>query len=85
MKVYHYTNIETLGLILKNRTIRFNRLDHVDDVDEYIHGSGPYDTKLGLYTFVSCWTKDREKNPDLWKRYGDGFRGVRIGLEEKLF
>ena len=85
MKIYHYTKIETLRLILKNRTIRFNRLDHVDDVDEYIHGSGPYDTKLGLYTFVSCWTKDREENRDLWERYGDGYRGVRIGLEEDLF
>ena len=34
MRIYHYTNIETLALILKNRTIRFNRLDHVDDLEE---------------------------------------------------
>lgn len=33
MKIYHYTNIEALALILKNQTIRFNRLDKVDDID----------------------------------------------------
>ena len=32
--LYHYTNIETLALILKNRTIRFNSLDRMDDLQE---------------------------------------------------
>lgn len=32
--LYHYTNIETLTLILKNRTIRFNSLDKMDDLQE---------------------------------------------------
>ncbi len=36
MKVYHYTSIETLALILKNKSIRFNRLDCVDDLEESI-------------------------------------------------
>lgn len=84
MKIYHYTKIETFGLILKNKTIRFNRLDQVDDPDEYIHGSGPYDTKLGPYTFVSCWTKQKEEIPDLWEKYTEN-KGVRIGLPEELF
>ena len=34
MRIYHYTNIESLALILKNRTIRFSRLDKVDDLEE---------------------------------------------------
>lgn len=34
MKIYHYTSIETLALIIKNKTIRFNRLDFVDDCEE---------------------------------------------------
>ena len=34
--IYHYTNIEILALILKNRTLRFNRLDKVDDPEESI-------------------------------------------------
>ena len=29
--LYHYTSIETLALILKNKTIRLKRLDLVDD------------------------------------------------------
>lgn len=33
-KIYHYTSIENLALILKNKSIRFNRLDHVDDKEE---------------------------------------------------
>lgn len=34
MRIYQYTNIEALAYILKNRTIRFNRLDRVDDVEK---------------------------------------------------
>ena len=33
-QIYHYTTIETLALILKNHTIRFSRLDKVDDIEE---------------------------------------------------
>lgn len=32
--LYHYTSIETLALILKNRTIRFSSLATVDDIKE---------------------------------------------------
>lgn len=35
MKLFHYTNIDSLALILRNKTIRFSRLDRVDDPDEY--------------------------------------------------
>ena len=28
MKIHHYTSIETLEMILKNKSIKFNRLDH---------------------------------------------------------
>ncbi len=49
--LYHYTSIETLALILKNRTIRFNNLLNVDDPEEA-------ETKdLGLsgkHCLVSC-------------------------------
>lgn len=54
MKLYHYTSIETLALILK--TIRFSRLDRVDDPDEYaFSGDG---VTPAHYCFVSCWTKN---------------------------
>lgn len=34
--LYHYTSIETLALILKNHTIRFNSLDKMDDLQQYV-------------------------------------------------
>ena len=72
MKIHHYTSIETLEMILKNKSIKFNRLDQVDDKAEYKYDSTVYDTniKLGKYTFVSCWTKSEMENIDLWNRYG---------------
>lgn len=53
-KIYHYTSIETLALILKYKTIRFNRLDQVDDYEEACYGSGDLNLHLGQYCFVSC-------------------------------
>lgn len=84
MKIYHYTSIQTLALILKSKKIRFNRLDLVDDLEESIYGSGPSLTKLGLYTFVSCWTKSNRENLALWNMY-TRYKGVRIGLDEMPF
>lgn len=58
MKLYHYTTIDTLALILKNRTIRFNRLDKVDDLEEKVVSCG---VNLAQYIFASCWTKEQRK------------------------
>lgn len=82
MKLYHYTNIETLALILKNKTIRFNRLDQVDDLEEgNVECSG---IKPGLYSFVSCWTENPEESIPLWRMYTDKGVGVRIGLDKDM-
>lgn len=84
-KIYHYTTIDTLALIMLNKTIRFNRLDRVDDKEESIFGSGPFDTKVSKNVFVSCWTRNPEENHDLWQRYTRGNKGVRIALDEDMF
>lgn len=81
MKIYHYTNIETLALILKNRTIRFNRADLVDDLEEGMIES--HGINFGKYTFKSCWTENQEESIPLWKMYTNGVSGIRIGLEKK--
>lgn len=48
--LYHYTNIETLAQILKNRTIRFNSLDKMDDLQE----QQTSDTKnIGQFCYIS--------------------------------
>ena len=100
MKIHHYTNIETLALILKYRTIRFNRLDQVDDLEEgTVESLG---VRVCKYAFVSCWTEVFEENIPLWKMnctpkvlcptfgvqfkmYGGDFGGVRISMEREMF
>lgn len=84
MKIYHYTSIDTLALILSNRTMRFNRLDRVDDIEEALYSSGAFKTLLGNYQFASCWTKKEAENITLWDMYTQ-YKGVRIGLEENPF
>ena len=83
MKIHHYTNLETLALVLRNKTIRFNRLDKVDDIEE--GNVSPDGVKMGKYTFVSCWTENDEENISLWKMYSGGGIGVRISLEQDMF
>ena len=34
MKLYHYTTIDSLAMIMSSRSIKFNRLDKVDDLEE---------------------------------------------------
>ena len=83
MRIYHYTNIETLALILKNKTIRFSRLDTVDDPNEYgfiMDGHNP-----AKYTYVSCWTKNDIEVIPQWIIYGNHRHGVRISIEREIF
>lgn len=80
--LYHYTSIETLALILKNRTICFNNLLSVDDLEE----AGTIDMgNFGKYINVSCWTEDRQESIPLWNLYTPNMKGVRIGLPKFPF
>lgn len=83
MRIYHYTNIESLALILKNRTIRFSRLDKVDDLEE--GNAESLGVKFCKYVFVSCWTETDEESIPLWKMYGGDNGGIRISLEQEMF
>ncbi len=76
-ELYHYTSIQTLALILKYQTIRLNRLDLVDDLEEA--QTSDYGT-LGRFCFVSCWTDNAEESIPLWKMYSNDMQGVRIKL-----
>lgn len=82
MKLYHYTTIEALAMILKTRSIKFNRLDCVDDMEELAISKN---IRLGQYMFVSCWTENSEESIPLWKMYSGDYHGVRIGLEKDMF
>ncbi len=80
MKIYHYTSIENLALILKHKTIRFNRLDHMDDPCEKNFLVNQLD--WSPYTYVSCWTENPEESIPLWHMYTKEGKGVRIGIEK---
>ena len=75
--LFHYTNIETLAVILKNRTIRFNPLNKMDDLEENL-SADVYNA--GMFTYVSCWTSSKKENIALWKQYTHHDTGVRIEL-----
>lgn len=83
MELYHYTTIENLALILSSKKIRFNRLDHFDDIDEgRIESCG---RKLGQYFFASCWTRVAEESIPLWKMYTNDGVGVRLSVSYDMF
>lgn len=80
--LFHYTNIESLALILKNRTIRFNSLDNVDDLQENMTADIQ---NAGQFIYVSCWTDRSNENIALWKQYTNHDTGVRIELPKHPF
>lgn len=83
MLIHHYTNLETLAMILSTRKLKFNRLDRVDDLEEGgIQSDG---VRLGQYVFVSCWTENAEESIPLWKMYAGGKNGIRISVDFDMF
>lgn len=80
--LYHYTSIESLALILKNRTIRLNPLDKMDDLQEQKTADVE---NLGKFVFVSSWTEDAKESIPMWKMYTTPTSGVRIKLRKNPF
>ncbi len=80
--LYHYTSIETLLLILKNKTLAFNSLQNVDDLEE----QDSKDVKqIGKICYVSCWIEDSRESIPLWSMYTPNMQGVRIRLKKFPF
>ncbi len=80
--LYHYTSIETLLLILKNKTIAFNSLTNVDDLEE---SESKDIQKIGKLCYVSCWTDDATESIPMWSMYTQDMQGVRIRLKKFPF
>ena len=76
-ELYHYTSISTLASILKNETIKFNNLSHVDDLEEE---KSQELKSIGQYVFVSCWSSGSNESIPNWTIYGNKMNGVRIKL-----
>lgn len=80
--LYHYTNLSSLALILSNKTIRFNSLCNVDDLQE----QETEDIKnLGRFCFISSWTDDSSESIPMWNMYTEMASGVRIRLPKFPF
>lgn len=77
MKIYHYTSLETLLQILKNKTLRFTSLGIVDDMIE--GGTEDYG-QLGRFCYVSCWTEEQVESIPQWNMYSSDMSGVRISI-----
>lgn len=80
--LYHYTTIDSLALILKNRTIRLNPLNKLDDLQEQKTADVE---NLGKFVFVSSWTSDYNESIPMWKMYTNPTSGVRIKLRKNPF
>ena len=80
--LYHYTTLDKLALILRNRTIRLNPLDKMDDLQENMTS----DVKnFGRIFFASSWTEEATESIPMWKMYASMESGVRIGLPKNPF
>lgn len=82
--IYHYTSIETLSLILKNKNIRFNSIKNVDDINE-TQFSAEHGIALSSYTLILCWTNNEEENLAFWNVYTPNMQGVRIKIPKNIF
>jgi hypothetical protein len=67
---------------MSSRSIKFNRLDKVDDIEERTE---PSNLRLWQYIFVSCWTENAEESIPLWRMYSGNAHGVRIGMDVDMF
>ena len=80
--LYHYTNIDSLALILKNRTIRLNSLDRMDDLQEQETADI---RNIGQFIYVSSWTDDERESIPMWNMYANIEAGVRIKMKANPF
>ena len=81
-RLYQYTSLSVLALILKNKTIRFNTLSNLDDLEEsqlIFAGDNP------PVTYVSCWTETDDEEIFMWNLYTKLSDGVRIELPSHPF
>lgn len=81
-KLYHYTSLESLALILRNQTLRFMPLSSMDDPQENVSRDI---ANLGRFFFASCWTDDEEESIPMWKMYTSLESGVRLSLPKFPF
>lgn len=80
-RLYHYTSVDSLLMILKNGTLRFNNLTTMDDPEE---AKSQDSYNAGRWVFTSSWTTLRD-NKKMFQKYGLSGNGVCVSLPEYPF
>lgn len=82
--LYHYTSVDVLELILKNKTIRLNPLYKMDDWQEQFSAHG---CAHGRHVFISSWTSESAEIPKMWQDYCKPLpeNGIRIKMPVNPF
>lgn len=80
--VYQYTSVDSLEKILASHSLRFSRLDTVNDPEEATASDVPL---AASSVFVSCWSEMQAEQIPMWSMYGQNFSGVRIRLPTNMF
>lgn len=80
MRLFHYTTIDTLALILDSKSIKFSRLDLLDDKTE----SEQFAEFNPLqYIFSASFTDDPVESIPMWKMYANMETGIRIEFDSE--
>lgn len=79
--LYHYTTLESLAYILRDRTFLFRRLSDLNDPLEGKNDSFEHAEKL---VYSSSWTASETDTLPMWKMYA-GFDGIRLKFPSDLF
>jgi hypothetical protein len=79
--LYHYTSVEVLLAILRTNTIRFKRLDLMNDP---LEGFSEVFSSEKKFVFSSSWSAQSTEALHMWKMYNN-FKGVRLRMPVDLF
>ena len=83
-KLYHYTSLDKLALILQTQKIRFSELSMLNDLEEQNVQFSQRDSGW-TKAYVSCWTEECEESIPMWKMYSEIPSGIRICLPQNPF
>lgn len=71
----HYTSIKSLKSILETKKMKLTNIGKLSDKSERNSVGGE---KYSAYIFPLSFTHKLESNEEMWKRFGDNYKGVKI-------
>jgi hypothetical protein len=79
-RIHHYTNLDALLSILKTRTLKFNRIDNVNDQSEKLFIN---EQEIIDRVFLSCFTYRVSEYIPHWFMYSKDVYGIRLSFVKK--